>query len=201
MREPRTLLAMAGVTPTRPPLGEAALVVIDAQGAYAADGDLPLDGVEAALDRLADLLAGAREAGAPVLHVAHRGRAGGLFDRAARSGRILPEVAPLPDERVVEKTLPNAFAGTDLAALLASLARPHLVIAGFMTHNCVSSTARAALDLGHRVTVAGDATATRALPDPLGGPPLPAPAVQRAALAALADRTALVVRTADLLGR
>ena len=62
-----------------------------------------------------------------------------------------------------------------------------------MAENASSSTtARAALDLGLAVTIAADATATRALPDPLGGAPLPAAALQRASLAALADRFAVI---------
>lgn len=64
-----------------------------------------------------------------------------------------------------------------------------------MTHMCVSSTARAALDLGYRVTVAGDAAATRDLPDPSGGV-ISADALHRAALAELGDRFA-VVTTVD----
>ena len=38
-----------------------------------------------------------------------------------------------------------------------------------MTHNCVSSTARSALDSGYRVTIVANATATRDLPDGKGG--------------------------------
>jgi len=56
-----------------------------------------------------------------------------------------------------------------------------------MTHICVSSTAREAMERGYGVTVAADATATRPLPDPLGGPDLSADELQRAALAALSD--------------
>jgi nicotinamidase-related amidase len=177
-------------------LAEATLIVIDAQAEYAAGGGLPFAGIDAALARLADLLARARAAGAPVVHVVHRGRPGGLFD--GEGAAILPEAAPLPGEAVVAKTLPNAFTGTDLAARLTGLGRRDLVLAGFMTHNCVSATARAALDLGYRVTVAADATATRDLPDPLGGPPLGAEAIQRAELAALADRTAHVAAVAAI---
>ncbi|ACA15045.1 isochorismatase hydrolase [Methylobacterium sp. 4-46] len=198
MHEPRTLLQLAGATPTPARIARAVLVVIDAQGEYA-DGALPLDGFGPALAAVRALLAAAREAGAPVVHVAHRGRDGGLFDRGGPGGAIVPEALPRPGEPVIEKTLPNAFAGTDLAARLRDLGRTDLVLAGFMTHNCVSATARAALDLGYRVTVAGDATATRALPDPLGGPPLPAEAVQRAALAALADRTAVVAPAREIV--
>jgi len=68
-----------------------------------------------------------------------------------------------------------------------------------MTHMCVSSTARAALDLGYRATVIADATATRALPDPTGGPDLAPEALQRAALAELADRFAVVAPLSALV--
>ena len=92
----------------------------------------------------------------------------------------------------MSKPLPNAFAQTDLDATLKKLGRTQLVIAGFMTHMCVSSTARAALDLGYKATVAADAAATRDLPDPMGGGVIAADALHRAALAELADRFAIV---------
>lgn len=187
-----TLLALAGARPVAPGLEDAVLVVVDAQGEYRA-GPLRLDGVDAALARIAALLARARAVGAPVLHVAHRGRPGGPFDRAGPGGAIVAEAAPAADEPVVEKGLPNAFAGTDLHERVTATGRGHLVLAGFMTHMCVAATARAALDSGLRATVAADATATRPLPDPLGGSAVTAVEVQRATLAALADRIAAVV--------
>lgn len=199
MTAPTTLLRLAGAPDHPAPLSGAVLVVIDAQGEYST-GRLPLDGADAALERLAALLAAARAAGTPVIHVAHRGRPGGLFDRAASGGAILPDAAPAPGEEVVEKGLPNAFAGTPLQELLAATGRRELLLAGFMTHMCVSSTARAALDLGWRVTVAADACASRALPDALGGPAIPGAEIHRVALAELADRFAIVAPVARILG-
>lgn len=64
-----------------------------------------------------------------------------------------------------------------------------------MTHNCVSSTACAARDLGYGVTVVAGVTATRDLPDGKGGID-PASVLQTASLAALADRIAVVVAAA-----
>jgi len=189
---PPTLLDLASARPRPAALSEAVLVVIDAQEEYRS-GRLPLEGIAAASERLARLLERARAGGTPVIHVAHRGPAGGLFDRSAAGGGFLEAAMPAAGEAVVEKALPNAFAGTDLQARIAASGRGKLLLVGFMTHLCVSSTARAALDLGLPVTVAGDATATRALPDPMGGPPLPAEWLQRTALAALADRFAVVV--------
>jgi len=195
MTEPKTLLQIAGASLAPPRLADAALVVIDAQGEYR-EGRLPLEGIDPALAVLAGLLERARTAGGVVIHVAHKGRAGGLFDRDAAGGAILAAAAPREGEAVVEKPLPNAFARTDLAERLAG--RKELVIVGFQTHMCVSSTARAALELGYRVTIAADACATRALPDPVTGGAISGAEIHRHALAELADRFAIVVPASAL---
>jgi nicotinamidase-related amidase len=190
MSTPKTLLEMAGADLRPAPLAQSTLVIIDAQNEYL-DGRLALPGIAPALDALGRLLAKARAAGALVVHVQHKGRAGGLFDLDAHGGAIIDQVRPAGTESIVSKPLPNAFAQTDLDATLKQLGRTQLIIAGFMTHMCVSSTARAALDLGYKATVAADAAATRDLPDPMGGI-IAADALHRAALAELADRFAIV---------
>ncbi len=198
MSGPKTLLELSGADMRPPPLSGAALVIIDAQNEYL-DGKLALPGVKPAVDALARLLAKARAAGAPVVHIQHKGRPGGLFDVEARGGAIIDAVKPVGGEAVVQKPLPNAFAQTELDATLKKLGRTQLVIAGFMTHMCVSSTARAALDLGYKAVVAADAAATRDLPDPMGGV-IGADALHRAALAELADRFALVAKVDEIPG-
>ncbi|MFN3656492.1 MAG: isochorismatase family protein [Pseudolabrys sp.] len=197
MSEAKTLLQMAGVKPTPAKLSDAAVVIIDAQNEYVT-GRLALPGVETALARIAELLAAARAAGAPIIHVAQRGRPGGLFDPESDNFKFAAQAAARAGEAVVEKPLPNAFAKTDLDAKLQATGRKTLVIAGFMTHMCVSATTRSALDHGYSVTVAADAAATRDLPDPLGGADLPADEIHRTALAELADRFATVARVADI---
>jgi nicotinamidase-related amidase len=197
MSVPRTLLQIAGADPRAVPLAESAVVIIDAQQEYVC-GRLALAGIDTALQGIARLLLAARTAGAPVIHVVHRGRPGGLFDPLGKTFQIHPSAAPGPGEKIVEKELPNAFAKTALHLALLATERKSLVLAGFMTHMCVSATARAALDHGWCAAVIADATATRDLPDPLGGAPIPAADVQRASLAALADRFAVVARVQDL---
>ncbi|HEV7368907.1 cysteine hydrolase family protein [Arenibaculum sp.] len=195
---PKTLLQHAGVPSTPGRLGDAVVVLVDFQMEYVG-GALRLVGVDAAVAQAAKLLRLARETGTPVFHVVHHGRAGGaLFDPEGPHCAIVPDLAPAGDEAVIRKTLPNAFAGTDLADRIDATGRKDLILAGFMTHMCVAATARAALDLGYRGTVVAGATATRDLPDPLGGV-VPADAVHRATLAALADRFAVVVTDAAAL--
>ena len=69
-----------------------------------------------------------------------------------------------------------------------------VIVAGDMTHVCVSTSTRAAAEQhGFRVTVVADATAARDLPDPLGGV-VAAETVRRTALAELNDAFAVVVK-------
>lgn len=190
MTAPCTLLQMSGAPPDPNRFVESAVMVIDAQQDYR--DRLPLAGIDTAAAVLAALLARARAAGCPVFHVVHHGAPGGLFDPEGPGAAILPEATPLAGEAVIAKTLPSAFAGTGLHERLAGTGRNRLIVAGFMTHMCVSTTVRAALDLGYRSSVVADAVATRDLPDPLTGGTIPAAEVQRSALAALADRFATV---------
>lgn len=192
MSAPKTLLELAGADLNPPKLGDSCLVLIDMQNEYRA-GPLGLPDAEPAIAVAAKLLARARQSGAAIFHIAHKGRAGSLFDREAERGAIVSSLAPLANEPVIEKALPNSFAGTDLQARLAATGRNNIVLAGFMTHMCVSSTARAALDLGLRTTIAADACATRDLPDGRGGA-LSARTVHEVALAELSDRFAIIAQ-------
>jgi nicotinamidase-related amidase len=192
-----TMRAMAGMRDAPPPVGESVIVVIDAQREYL-DGRLPLPGIDPALSAIERILAAAREAGAPVVHVAHQGRAGGTFASEA-GGVIIDRVAPIDGEVVVGKTFPNAFTNTELADVLAAHPDRSLVLCGFMTHMCVSSTARAALDRGHDTTVIADACATRPLPALGTGEAIPAETLHAVALTELADRFSVVADTDTFL--
>ena len=198
MSTPKTLLQMAGAPATPAALSDSVVVMIDAQEEYLR-GALKLPAVEPALSEGAALLARARDAGRPVVHVQHKGKpGGGIFDTENGTFDIAEAVAPVEGEIRIEKGLPNAFAGTDLDAKLKELGAKKLIVAGFMTHMCVSSTVRAALDLGYGCTVVGAACATRDLPDGQGGV-VSHEDLHRAELAALSDRFAIIAdRAADL---
>jgi nicotinamidase-related amidase len=192
MADSKTLLQMAGADLEPASLSNASLVIIDMQNEYL-EGPIAVADAGQAIARARTLLAAARRAGAPVFHIAHKGRPGGLFDREAERGQIVDGLAPASDEAVVEKTLPNAFADTDLHAMLSESGRKDIILAGFMTHMCVSSTARAALDLGYRVTIDAESCATRDLPDGRGGV-VDAKTLHEVALVALSDRFAVIAR-------
>ncbi len=184
----RSLLQM----PTEPaPLSKSALILIDCQQTYR-EGVMKLEGVEPALYECSRLLARARSAGVPVIHVQHDAGPGSPYDTRAPIGQIADPVAPRPGEKVITKTRPSSFEGTDLDEELKRLGVTDLVLAGFMTHVCINSTARAAFNHGYRPTVIAAGTATRSIPDPRGGD-VAAEVLHAGSLAALADIFAIVV--------
>jgi len=194
-----TLLDIAGVVRRPPSFRDSILLIIDHQLEYRVGG-LVLAGIEDAIRENQRLLAMARAAAAPVIHIVTYGGPGSpIFARPGPFSAIIPELAPLAGEAVIEKDFPSSFAGTTLAEAITQTGRRSLIVTGFMTHMCVSTTVRAALDHGLECTVVSAATATRDLPDPLGGGTVPAATVQRAALTELADRFALVVANSESL--
>ena len=192
---PLTLFQLAGREIKPPRLADAVLILIDYQNEYL-EGPLKLHGCDEAVDLAAALIAAARAAGSTIIHVAHRGAPGGLFDRGHHRGAIIDALSPRSSEAVIEKIRPNGFSETGLAECIGS-SGASIILAGFMTHNCVSSTARAALDVGYQITVAGDACATRDLPSPNGV--IAAADIHDAELAALADRHACIANVRSLV--
>lgn len=192
-----TLRGLLGLADRPAGLGAGALLMIDCQNTYRA-GVLRLEGVEEAVTEAALLLDRARSAGIPVFHVMHDAGEGSPYDVRAEIGQISDEVAPAQGEPVIVKSYPSSFKDTPLDELLRATGRLDVVLAGFMTHMCVNSTARDAFNLGYRPTIVASATATRDLPG-RGGVTVPAAAVQAASLAGVADLFALVVDDAGHL--
>jgi nicotinamidase-related amidase len=196
-----TLVRIAGLSTAPSTPQDSVLLVVDGQREYTS-GRLPLVGIAAAVEEVARLLALARSRGMPVFHAIHHGRQGSpVFDPASDGAKFIDALAPLDRETVLVKSLPNAFAGTELAQRIRATGRREIVIAGFATHMCISATARAALDLGFRSTLVADATATRDLPNPWGSGVTPAAVIQQGTLAALSDRFSVVVQDTAALVR
>jgi nicotinamidase-related amidase len=185
-----TLRELTGMSGEPAPLTGSALVMIDLQNTYT-QGVMALENVEPAIEQAAQLLDRARAAGSTIVHVQHEAGAGTPYDTNAEIGEIVEAVAPEPGELRVVKNFPSSFVQTDLEEQLRAAGVTNLVLAGFMTHMCVNSTARSAFNLGFAPTVVAGATATRSLPSPDG--PVPAASLQSASLAALQDMFAVVV--------
>ena len=192
---PRTLRDVSGLDSQPAALSRSALVMVDLQNTYR-EGVMRLEGVEAALAEARGLLERARDAGIPIFHIQHDAGAGSPYDLSAPIGQISDEVAPREEEAVIVKGYPNSFIGTDLEARLRATGVKDIVLAGFMTHMCINSTARGAFNLGFRPTVVAAPPAPRSQPRPPRAV-LPAAALQAASLAALGDLFAVVAPRGD----
>ncbi|MFV3306734.1 cysteine hydrolase family protein [Pseudomonas sp. NY15181] len=197
MSHPLSMLQISGRGYPPAALRQSTLLIIDAQEEYRS-GVLALPDLDAAVAQIRLLLESARAMGTPIVHVHHLGVRGGVLDPQGPRGQFLPELAPLPGEVVVDKRLPNAFAGTDLHDRLQANGRLDVIVCGFMTHSSISTTVRAAKDYGYRCTLVDAACATRDIPTPEGGV-LAARELHRAEIAALGDNFAAVVSQAQAL--
>ncbi len=198
----RTLRQIVGLAPglqagATLPAAKAALVLIDYQHEYR-NGPLALPDEASVTPIACRLRAWAEASGITVIHVLHRAPAGAMiFGTGSPGAEPLAGMVPAAGETVIYKHLPSAFTGTELAEVLQAKGIENLLIAGYMTHNCVDSTAREAFHRGYKVGVVADASATRDLPG-LGGETIPAAQVHAAVLAGLGDRIAEIVDVATL---
>jgi len=193
-----SLRQLVGLADQPAALADSTLIMIDCQSTYT-QGVLELEGVQPALDQAAELLDRARSARISIVHIMHDAGEGSPYDVRDHIGQIVDRVAPREGELVIVKTFPNAFTGTDLDQRLTAAPGWDLILAGFMTHMCVSSAARGAFSLGYRPSVVAGATATRALPGSRGER-VSAAALQTASLAGISDLFGIFVPTASTIG-
>lgn len=187
----QTLREITGMGFNHASLKDSALILVDCQNTYRR-GAMQLTNVEPAILDAQKLLTMARDLKVPVIHVQHDAGVGTPYDIAADIGAISAEVAPKNGEVVVVKHYPNAFWQTNLEAQLKALGIENIVLAGFMTHMCINSTARGAFNLGFKPTIIASACATRSL---IGarGRVIDAQTMHESALAAVRDLFAVVV--------
>jgi len=81
---------------------------------------------------------------------------GRFLIRREKGHDIIPELAPLPEEVVIDKPGRGAFTNTKLDAVLRAKRIRNLVICGVTADACVSSTVREASDRGYDVLVVED---------------------------------------------
>jgi nicotinamidase-related amidase len=176
----------------------AALLVIDAQEGFSDPRWGRRNNPNMEL-RLAELLATWRAHRRPLIHAKHMSTSETSPLRPGQRGNdFMAFAAPLPGEKVIEKRVNSCFIGGRLELDLRRERLDSLVIAGLTTNHCVSSTARMAGNLGFRVWVVADATATfdRAGPD---GILYRAEQIHAIALADLHGEFATVVHSSTVL--
>jgi len=94
---------------------------------------------------------------APGKKIGDQGPMGRILIRGEPGHDLIPELAPLPGERVVDKSGKGAFYDTGLHDFLQQAGVATLIIGGVTTEVCVHTTVREANDRGYDCLVVADA--------------------------------------------
>ena len=113
---------------------------------------------EAHCPDLSDCPPAKRLRGHASLRIGDPGPMGRILIAGEPGNDIVPELAPLDHETVIEKPGKGAFYRTRLEEILMERGITHLIIAGVTTEVCVQTTMREANDRGYECLLVEDAT-------------------------------------------
>lgn len=169
-----------------------ALLIIDVQNDYFEGGACQLHEPQKAEAKIIKLIEESRSINRPIIYVKHiNPDSEDFFNEGTYGCEISERIKPLPSDIVINKYCPNSFLGTELNDCLRSLGVEKLIVCGMMTHMCVDTTVRAAMDHGYEVALVADACATKDIE--INGEVIPAETVQKTYIASLAGVFAEIV--------
>ncbi|OQE25732.1 hypothetical protein PENFLA_c008G03948 [Penicillium flavigenum] len=196
MSSVKSFRQLIGIPPSTASTSDSTLIIVDAQNEYAT-GRLTVEKVAETRKVIAKLLEKYRQNGngKNIVHVVHEVPAGApVFTPGTALAQEFEELTPKPNEKVVTKKFPSSFAKTDLHDYLQGLGEvgQKIVLVGYMSHICISTTARAGSELGYDVLVVRDAVGDRNIPG------ADAETVVSVVLSELADGFATIVSESEI---
>jgi nicotinamidase-related amidase len=109
---------------------------------------------------LSDCPPAKRLRGKPSLRIGDPGAMGRILIRGEPGADIVPDLAALPGETVIDKPGKGMFYATDIGERLKALGISQLAFAGVTTEVCVQTSMREANDRGYECLLIEDATAS-----------------------------------------
>lgn len=161
-----------------------ALLIIDVQNDYFPGGTCELCGAYEAENKIKTLIEESRRLSRPIIYIQHINPPDDTFFIEGTFGcEISDRIKPQVNDKIIVKYYPNSFLETELDFYLKKNGIKKLIVCGMMTHMCVDTTVRAAMDYGYKVDLVADGCATIDLE--ISGEIIPAKTVQKAFLASL----------------
>jgi nicotinamidase-related amidase len=179
-----------------------ALIVIDAQNEFSTEGQRPVPDHASILKTILHLVRDARTQGYPIAWVRHHNRPGEspAFRPNTWGAEFSPGCGPQPTaspEKEFQKNVYGAFTGSDIGEWLTDLRVDTVLICGFYTHGCVSTTAREAIMRDFSVLLDAAATGSCAIENP-GLGILSAEEARRSTLLQLANMGARIIHSSSV---
>lgn len=174
-----------------------ALLLIDVQNEYVS-GNLPIEypPLATSLKNIEAAIKTAQSHSIPIVVVQQMApETSPIFAKGSHGWELHPLVASLKPDLLVQKQLPSALAGTQLAQWLKKEEIDTLTVTGYMTQNCNESTIRQATHEGWAVEFLHDAAGTVSFRNSQGL--LKAEDMHKAACVVLQSRFAAVMTTQE----
>ncbi|MBN2983074.1 MULTISPECIES: isochorismatase family protein [Cohnella] len=191
-----------------------AVIVVDMQNVFCKpDGALYVPRAEGIIGNVKRLTTTARSAGMPVIYLRHIVRGDGsdsgrmkdmypntdeILKRGTHGVEIIDELAPEPQDIIVDKLFYSGFHDTDLDTILRVHDVNTIIICGTVTNVCCETTVRDGAHREYKVIFLSDANAPMDYPD-MGWGELSAEEIQRVTLTVIAYEFGQVSPTADIV--